>query len=346
MILRDNSTEDQLQVTAKVRVGGLRGFTELVRQLGGDPLRLTRACGISDGVLDDEDSLIPYRQLIHLMEKTAAELAQPDFGLQLAASQDIGVLGPLAVAMQNSSTVEKAMRCATTYLFIQSPALALDIEPLTRVTRLRLNINLSQMPRRAMSQAEDLAIGVTHGVLGLLAQERYELIRVELPHEPLAAEADYEKYFGAPVEYNCNRNALYVSPDTMNTCLLHRSEQMHRIAAAYMNVQFPTVDGLYASRVEAAIRKTLGTDSCNRESVARAMAMHPRTLQRRLQQEGTSFDELRDHIRRETVEHYLCHTNMPISQVAGMVGYSEQAILSRSCRRWFGQSPRAVRNMH
>jgi AraC-like DNA-binding protein len=333
-------------VTTSVRAGGLRGYTALVRELGGDPLRLTRASGIGDDVLGDEDSLIPYRQLIHLLETTAAELAQPDFGLRLAASQDIGVLGPLAVAMQNSATVEEAVQCATTYLFIQSPALSLEIEALPRVSRLMLNINLSQMPHRAMRQAEDLAIGVTHGVLGLLAQDRYELVRVELPHEPLIAEAEYEAYFGAPVAFSCNRNALYVTPHTMNTCLLDRSEHMHRVAADYLSVQFPSVDGLYTSRVEAAIRKTLGTGSCNRESVARAMAMHPRTLQRRLQGEGTSFDELRDRIRRETVEHYLCHTNMPLSQVAGLVGYSEQAILSRSCRRWFGQSPRAVRNMH
>lgn len=331
-------------MTAKVRVGGLRGFNELVRQHGGDPLRLTRACNILDGVLDDEDALIPYRQLIHLMEKTATELALPDFGLRLAASQDIGILGPLAVAMQNSSTVEEAMRCAATYLFIQSPALALDIEKLPTSTRLRVDINLSQMPHGGMRQAEDLAIGVAHGVLTLLAQEAYRLIRVELPHEPLLSESAYEGYFDAPVIFNCDRNALYVPHDTLSACLLNRSEQLHRIAADYLNVQFPSMDGLCASRVETAIRKTLGTESCNRASVAKAMAMHPRTLQRRLKQEGTSFDTIRDSIRRETVEHYLCQTNMPLSQVAGMAGYSEQAILSRSCRRWFGRSPRSIRN--
>jgi AraC-like DNA-binding protein len=344
LILWDKMCRGNERMTAKVRVGGLRGYNELVQQLGGDPLRLTRACDIRDGLLDDEDALIHYRQLIQLMEKTAAELALPDFGLRLAASQDIGVLGPLAVAMQNSSTVEEAMRCAATYLFIQSPALVLDIEKLSTCTRLRLNINLSRMPHRGMRQAEDLAIGVAHGVLKLLAQEAYRPIRVELPHEPLVSESGYETYFGAPVVFNCDRNALYVSHDSMSTCLHHRSEQLHRIAADYLNVQFPSADGLIASRVETAVRKTLGTDSCNRASVAKAMAMHPRTLQRHLQKEGTSFEAIRDGIRRETVEHYLCHTNMPLSQVAGMAGYSEQAILSRSCRRWFGHSPRSIRH--
>lgn len=345
LILRDSRSRDNQAMTAKVRVGGLRGYSGLVRQLGGSPQQLTRKCGIRDGLLEDEDALIPYRQLIHLMEKTAVELALPDFGLRLAASQDIGILGPLAVAMQNSSNVEEAMRCATTYLFIQSPALSLDIEKLTNSTRLRLNINLSQMPHRAMRQAEDLGIGVAHGILKLLAQDHYKLIRVELPHQPLLPGPVYEEYFGAPVVFGQNQNALHVTPDTLTTSLLHRSEQLHQIAADYLNVQFPSVDGLYASRVETAVRKTLGTDSCNRDSVARAMIMHPRTLQRRLRQEGTSFDDIRDRIRRETVEHYLLHTRMPLSQVAGMVGYSEQAILSRSCQRWFGRSPLRIRDL-
>jgi AraC-like DNA-binding protein len=166
-----------------------------------------------------------------------------------------------------------------------------------------------------------------------------------LPHEPLIPESAYEAYFGAPVSFLSTRNALSVSSDTLNICLLHHSEQLHRIATDYLNVQFPffSADVLLAGRVERAVRKTLGTNSCNRESVARAMAIHPRTLQRRLQLEGTSFDEIRDRIRREKVKHYLYDTAMPLSQVADMVGYSKQAILSRSCRRWFGQSPQRLR---
>jgi len=330
-------------VSEKVRVGGLRGYKELVRRLGADPKLFTRACGIPDGLLDDEDALMPYRQLIQLMELTATELGLPDFGLRLASNQDIGILGPLSVAMQNSETVEQALRCATTYLFVQSPALSLDIDRLTNCTRLRVQINLNQMPHDAMSQAEDLAIGVTHGVLAMLAQDRYKLLRVELPHRPLDDGSLYETFFGAPVSFDCASNALYLSRGTLSSSLLHRSEQLHRMAADYLDVYAPSADGRVLERVETAIRKTLGTDSCNRESVARAMAMHPRTLQRRLKQESTSFDDIRDRIRRQTVEHYLRHTNLPLSQVAGLVGYAEQAILTRSCRRWFGQSPRHIR---
>jgi len=330
-------------VTEQVRVGGLRGYTELVRQLGGDPLKLTRDCGIPDDTLDDEDDLIPYRQLIHLLEQTASELEVADFGLRLAASQDIGILGPLAVAMQNSTTVEEAMRCATTYLFIQSPALSLDIDPLTQHTRMRLNIRLANMTHGSMRQAEDLGIGVVHGVLQLLAQEHYRLIRVELPHEPLCPASVYDRYFGAPVIFNCDQNAVYVSHATLAHSLANRSKALHLMAAEYLDVHLPSPDGLFSTRVETAVRRTLGTDSCNRQSIARAMALHPRTLQRQLEDEGNSFEEIRDRIRRERADYYLRYSDLPLAQVAGIIGYSEQSILTRSCRRWFGATPRELR---
>lgn len=333
-------------MTATVRVSGLRGYAGLVRHLGGDPDQLTRDCGIDPQLLGDEDALIPYRQVIHLTEHSARELQVPDFGLRLAATQDIGILGPLAVAMQNSATVEEAMRCCAAHLFVQSPALLLEMEEQGDETCIRLHIRLSNMPHQGMRQAEDLAIGLSHRILCMLAADNYQLRRIELPHEPLCSPAEYEKYFGAPVLFGCPANACYVSTATMKTCLSERSDQLHQLATNYLDVQFPTPDGRVATRVETAIRRTLGTDSCNRTSIARAMTMHPRTLQRRLEREGVTFDQVRDRIRREKVEYYLRKTDAPLSQVAGIIGYSEQAILTRSCRRWFGCTPRKFRAEH
>jgi len=333
-------------MTATVRVGGLRGFDRLVNSLQGNPEQLARDCGIDPVILTDEDALIPYRQLIHLMEHCATELNVPDFGLRLGSAQDIGILGPLAVAMQNSSTVEEAMQCAATHLFVQSPALKLEIEEQGERTCLRLHIRLSNMPHTGMRQAEDLAIAVAHQNMSMLAGDNYRLLWVELPHEPLCSPARYEKYFGVEVRFGCPANAVYVTTASMKAGLASRSEQLHQLATSYLDVQYPSPDGLVATRVETAIRRTLGTDSCNRNSVARAMAMHPRTLQRRLEKEGVTFDEIRDRVRREKADYYLCNTNAPLSQVAGIIGYSEQSILTRSCQRWFGQSPSKFRAAH
>jgi AraC-like DNA-binding protein len=71
--------------------------------------------------------------------------------------------------------------------------------------------------------------------------------------------------------------------------------------------------------------------------------MHPRTLQRRLHDEGTTFEALRDDVRRDAASRYLSQTTLPLTRVSALLGYSEPSVFTRSCRRWFAGSPRRLR---
>src|SRR5688500_12231781 len=108
------SAVDQGALDGKVRVDALRMYVEVVRDFGGDPESLLWGVGIPPEALGQADAVISYRAMIQLLEDSAVELACPDFGLRLASRQGgIAVLGPLAVAMKNSSTVGEAYRyCA------------------------------------------------------------------------------------------------------------------------------------------------------------------------------------------------------------------------------------------
>jgi AraC-like DNA-binding protein len=71
--------------------------------------------------------------------------------------------------------------------------------------------------------------------------------------------------------------------------------------------------------------------------------MHPRTLQRRLKEEGTTFEAIKDDARRDLAQRNLSQPDVPLTQVTALLYYSEQAALGRSCRRWFNSTPRGVR---
>jgi AraC-like DNA-binding protein len=79
------------------------------------------------------------------------------------------------------------------------------------------------------------------------------------------------------------------------------------------------------------------------EDVANMLNMHPRTLQRRLMQEGTTFEKVRDDVRKRMAEIYLANEIVPLAQVAHLLGYANQSVLTRSCLRWFGKTPLAMR---
>ena len=87
----------------------------------------------------------------------------------------------------------------------------------------------------------------------------------------------------------------------------------------------------------------LGTASPEIEAVARVLDLHPRTLQRRLAEEGTSFGAVLDETRRGAALRWLTTTDVPLGQIAGLVGLSESSALTRCARRWWGAPPRDVR---
>jgi AraC-like DNA-binding protein len=91
------------------------------------------------------------------------------------------------------------------------------------------------------------------------------------------------------------------------------------------------------------LTRLLREGDCTQKRVSAELRMHPRTMQRRLREEGDTFESIKDSVRREAALHYLSQRQVPFVQVAAALGYWEVSTLSRSCYRWFSASPRRLR---
>ncbi|MDX5565554.1 helix-turn-helix transcriptional regulator [Streptomyces sp. ID05-04B] len=98
-----------------------------------------------------------------------------------------------------------------------------------------------------------------------------------------------------------------------------------------------------AALLRSAVGRALGTVPARIDVIAEWLHLHPRTLQRRLAREGTSFQAILDEVRKNAAHRLLTGTDMPFSQVASMVELAGQAALTRAVRRWFGRTPSQVR---
>ncbi len=106
---------------------------------------------------------------------------------------------------------------------------------------------------------------------------------------------------------------------------------------------FRQMDGTMPLHVRQAIGQALAEAECTREHVAASLGLHPRTLQRRLREIGQSFEGLRDGVRRNLAVRYLARSDLPLNEIVDRLGYSEPAVFSRSCRRWFARTPSELR---
>lgn len=330
-------------MSQSIRVSGLSGYFDLVTKLGGDPQLFAQQFGIKTSDLQHEEVWIPPQQLIYLYEHTAEQLGRSDFGLLMANHSKLDSLGVLAVAMQNSSTVEEAERFAIRYLNLQTTIAKFGLQVGTKVSRFELSLDLPNTRLGAIPQMEDYTLGFTHRQVRMLAGEKYRLLGVELRHAPLCQESVYRDFFNADIKFNASSSCLLIATDTLKSRLEDTSNLLRDMAIDHLTRRNTLQHTGIIDQVELAIRRSLGTDNCTREAIALALALHPRTLQRRLAQEGESFSQLLDKVRAKLARHYLCETDLPLAQISQLLGYSEQSIFSRKCRHWFKQTARMLR---
>ncbi len=283
---------------------GSAGVPGVVAELGGDPTRLLRSARIKASAFDQAATFISFGGMIDLLERSARELDCPDFGFRLAERQDIGILGPLAVAMRYSATVGDAMLCASKYFYVHNPAIGFTVRPdePDGQAQFVFEILAEHAPRSA--QMVEHGVGLTYRIVNMLAEGGSRLQKVSLPHPPVASRATYRSHLHAPVIFNAPLAALAVDRRTLDLPLSEHNQELLDLATRYLELEFPKRQPSFLVQVRMVIERLLGTGACSYTEVANALSMHPRTLQRRLHEEGTTFEVIKDEARRDLAERY------------------------------------------
>lgn len=331
--------------TGVIRAASLRGFVPLVERLGGDAHALLQRFGIPAEALARDDGLIPITAHDLMLDAAAAELGCPDLGLRLAEEQDLSILGPLAVAIESSSSVAEALALASRFLFVHSPALSIGVEADPRgassVVAITYRKSLRESPYSP--QATELGIALLHRISIMLLGESTGLRSVELAHAPLSPVRRYTEHFGVDVRFNADVSALRVDQHLLDTTFAEADVTIRAIALEHLTRTHSDPGEQAVVRVRRVLADGLGNAPASLAQVARVLSVHPRTLQRQLANEGTRFDVILDDVRRTAAIHLITATDIPFVQVAALVGLSEQSALSRAVRRWSGLSPRDLR---
>jgi AraC-like DNA-binding protein len=105
----------------------------------------------------------------------------------------------------------------------------------------------------------------------------------------------------------------------------------------------PSRERTVVEQAEEVLRGLTRAGMADLARVAQALGLHPRTLQRRLQAEGVRFGELLDAQRKAWAGELMVQRSLPLADIAQLLGFADQSVLTRACRRWFGATPRQLR---
>lgn len=325
--------------TDLVRASSLVNVPELISELGGDPRALMTEAGIDPVTAGDYNSFITYTALTQVIGRAGRDLGVPDMGLRLSRRQDLEMLGPIAVLARNAERVEAALLGVIKYLHTYSPCIEAELHSRGPLSTFSFRITLRQLPYRAYMV--ELALGVILGMFRMLTDETFRPTRISFCHRRMSPKSVYENHFGCPVGFEAAANMLAFPTGVLSRAIPGGDSQAHDLAVRYLGAEHRHTD--VDQHVSELLRKLLRLGQANLVDVARVLNLHPRVLQRRLAQAGTTFEQLLDEARRSAAEELLALPGVSLATVAQQLGYSEQSSLTRSCRRWFGEAPLAVR---
>jgi AraC-like DNA-binding protein len=333
-------------MSSVVRAALFRGLPQLVDRLGGDGAALLTRHGVPAGALDGDEALLGSRTVGTMLETAATELARPDLGLRLAEVQEIDILGPLAIALETSATFGDALDCASRFLFAHSPVVRVARTPDPEGAPGVLGLILESPDEPMRAQTVDHGIGLFHRFITQLHDGPYGLRAAHLPHPPLAPVVRYTGFFGADVRFERHSAVLRVPAGLLSAPLAGANRLLREITLDHLAARFTGPGRRVTDEVRLLLARALGNSPITIGAVARLLALHPRTLQRRLEAESTTFEAILDDVRREAALRLITETDLPLSQVTVMVGLTEQSALSRAARRWWSRTPRALRREH
>ena len=325
------------------RATTLWGYAELVSQLGGDPEMFRTRFRIPPDIENQEDAFISTDAYVRMLQASADDLNCPDFGLRLSRWQGLDILGPIAVIARNAQTVLSGLEMIGRYLYAHSPALRLKFAPSAPTSGVRFTYEITEPGLTSMVQGYEISMAIAVRIIRLLGGPDARPDVVSFMHDQSGPDTAYREALGCPVQFGQMWCGFEISAGLAEKQIENADPETRRIAAKYLESNYLPPTTLLSERVAELIRRLLATGQCTVEAIADQLAMHPRALQRRLEAEGVRYQGLIDGERRTLAAKYLAEPGLPLSQIAGLLGYAEQSTLNRSCRRWFGKTPQQFR---
>jgi len=324
-----------------IHLGVAKEIAPALREFGFDPDPVIREAGLDPRLFDDGANVIPHASLGRLLTLSVARTKCPHFGLLVGRRATILSLGLVGRLMQQSETVGDAMRALVSNLSIQNRGSVPSLK-ISGDTAL-FTFSVYQPEAESADQISDGSLAVAVNSLRALCGTDWNPIEVLLPRATPVDQEPYRRHFRAPVRFNQESAIIVFATRDLDV----RIAGADPVLRALLEERIRQIKGNQGSEFSDDIRRLLRTrltsNHCSAEDIAHLLAMHRRTLSRRLQGSGMGYRAITNEIRFEIARQLLEGTEVPLAQIAAALGYSEASAFTRAFRRWSGRTPTAWR---
>lgn len=317
-------------------------YHKLLEIYGLDASHLLREAGIADMPIAP-DSRIAVQCLDTLLIHAAARIPDEAWGLQAARCWHPGNLGVLGHAWLASSTLRTALTRVVRYWRIIGERAATRIE--SGGDGLKFAYDLAGADPVVDTVLPDCVLSLALDMCRTNAGRELQPLRVTLRRKRPADPEPWAVFFGCTVQFAAGENSITLATADVDRLLPTSNRPLAGLFDGLLTEQLAKLSGDdVVSRAKAVFLEQLASGEPSGADIARRLHMSRRTLQRKLAEAETSYQQLVDETRCEMALRYIDDARMSVTDITFLLGFSGQSAFSRAFRRWTGSSPRDYRN--
>ncbi len=303
---------------------------------GVDSARVFKSVGIPMDLATDPLTRIPATAMNALYRVCVDVTNNPYFGLVVSRHIHLPHLHALGYALAASGTLMDFCRRLERYFQLVSQVAKAHLEEVDGQILLRLEHLVEPSP-----ETEDAFLGFLVRIMRLLHKPGFNPLRVEF-HRPMPREGagPYEALVRAPVSFSHAHSLLAFDKAEL---LQNLAGSCPELAQASDTIVIGYLARMDKNDVITSVRQKviefLPNGDCTRDKVAMALCMSPSTLQLKLSQRGTHFQQLLDDTRKDLACSYLRQITRPVTEITFLLGFSDTSNFTRAFKRWTGLSP-------
>jgi AraC-like DNA-binding protein len=300
--------------------------------------------GFDPAWLIDAEARMPLVVEERLWDRAAELTDDALFGLHAAAEIRPGAFDVLDYAVRTAPDLRTALKRLARYNRLVHDLASFAVIPAGDTVR--IEHRFERHGARPCRQAAEFTLASLVVVAKQIGGQPLPVLAVEFAHAALSPADDYRRVFGVTPRFDAPVSSLVLAGEVLDRPVPTADPGLSRIVTAHaeqlLAALAPTGDTLTA-QVRRQLTEGMANGPMTLAQVARRLHLSGRSLQRRLQAEGTRFDQLVDAVRREMALRYIADERLALGEVAYLLGFAEPSAFHRAFKRWTGMTPTAAR---
>ncbi len=328
---------------ATVLASAATGVVDLIERNSGDPDSI-----LGNARIRPHDLSSPYNELVltqfcSLFEEAARQTGNSNFGLHFGKGFRPQHLGAIGYAAISSPTLASALHNMETYFPAHQGQSSFGLIQDSDILWLSYRIFDPHIAERR--QDAELSMGMFLNIFRHALGPDWSPMEIRFEHETPDGAQEHERVFNAPVRFGRRTNAFAFRRRDLDARMPSQDPYLFSVIEPFLKSRFELTRSPedFATKVRNQIKLHLGDVAPTIAEMASIFGMTDQSFHRQLREHGITFQDLVNAARKELALHYMDESDMPLTEVAHCLGYSELSAFSRAFRSWTGVSPQRYR---